>query len=87
MSDNLINFKKRVRPDDYTNGPVKVFSKDELDDWTRTRYDEVWPRIEAQMGLSEADIKYLDSMKLMQAELDYAEVMEGTSEGGQKKDV
>jgi hypothetical protein len=25
-------------------------------------------------------------MKLMQAELDYAEVMEGTSEGGQKKD-
>lgn len=81
MTDNLSQFKKRVSKD-YSNGPVKIFTKEEIDEWTATRYDEVCAKGLAQQGLSEADIKYLDAMKLMQAELAYNEIMEGTSEGG-----
>jgi hypothetical protein len=82
MTDNLNQFKKRIRPEWYENGPVKQFTREELDEWTATRYDEVWPKIASQQGLSEADIKFLDSLKTTQAELAYAEIMEGTSEGG-----
>ncbi len=83
MTDNLYQFKKRISPD-YSNGPVKVFTQEEIDEWTKTSYDKVYAKAMQQAGLSEADIKYLDSMKLMQAELAYAEIMEGTSEGGHK---
>jgi hypothetical protein len=36
--------------------------------------------IERQMGLSQSDILFLDSLKLSQAEMQFAELMEGTSE-------
>lgn len=86
MSDNLYNFKKRVRPDDYVDGPVKVFTKEEIDEWTRTCYDKVYPSIERQRGMSEADIKFLDSIDLMQAELQFDELLEGTRESGGKEE-
>jgi hypothetical protein len=81
MTNNLYEFKKRVS-EDYTNGPVKTFSQEEIDEWTTTRYDEIYAKAMRQAGLSENDIKYLDSMKLMQAELAYSEIMEGASDGG-----
>ena len=31
MTDNLYNFKKRIRPQDYENGPVKIYTKEEID--------------------------------------------------------
>jgi len=86
MTDNLYNFKKRVRPADYENGPVKIYTKEEIDEYMRTSYDKVWPSIQAQQGLSESDIKFLDSMKVMQAELQYQELLEGTRESGGKED-
>ena len=86
MPDNLYNFKKRIRPQDYENGPVKIYTKEEIDEWTRTCYDRVWPSIQAQQGLSEADIRLLDSIEATQAELQFDELLEGTRESGGKED-
>lgn len=86
MTDNLYNFKKRIRPEDYENGPVKIFTAEEIDEWTRACYPKVWPSIEAQQGLSEADIKFLDNIEVMQAELQFDELLEGTRESGGKED-
>jgi hypothetical protein len=86
MTDNLYNFKKRMRPEDYDNGPVKIFNAEEIDEWCRTCYDKVLPSIQAQQGLSEQDIKFLDSMKVMQSELQFDELLEGTRESGGKED-
>lgn len=80
MTDNHYNYKKKVRPEWYDNGPVKVFSQDEIDEWTRTRYDEVWAIIERTVALPESDRRYLDALKLSQAELQFNELMEGTRE-------
>jgi hypothetical protein len=78
--DNLYQFKLKIRPEDYSEaGPVKIFTQEEIDEWTRTSYDEVWSKVEAQQGLTERDIKYLDGLKLMQAEQAFHEVMEGTN--------
>lgn len=86
MTDNLYNFKKRIRPQDYDNGPVKTYSKEDIDEWERTCYDKVYPSIQAQMGMSEQDIKFLDSIGVMQAELQYQELLEGTRESGGKEE-
>jgi hypothetical protein len=82
MTNNFSNFKKRTFPSDYENGPVKIFTREEIDEWERTRYDEVYTKISRQAGLTERDIKHLDGLGQMQAELLFGEILEGTSEGG-----
>jgi hypothetical protein len=84
VSDNLYNFKKRVRPEDYLDGPCKVYSKEEIDEWTRTCYDKVYPSIEAQRGMTAEEIKFLDACDLMHAELQFNELLEGTRESNLK---
>ena len=86
MTDNLYNFKKRIRPLFNETATVKIYTKEEIDEWTRTCYDRVWPSIQAQQGLSEADIRFLDSIEATQAELQFDELLEGTRESGGKED-
>ena len=86
MSDNQYKFKKRVAPEWYEDGPVKVFSKEEIDEWERTCDPKVWEKIEMQQGLSEKDIKWLDGLKQTQVEQLFEEIMEGTS-GNEESNV
>ena len=82
MTDNLLKYKKRICPEWYEDGPVKVFTKEEIDEWTKTNYDSVYVHIKAQQGLSKQDIMFLDDLKQMQAETLYNEIMEGSDERG-----
>lgn len=82
MSDNLYKFKKRVHPEWYENGPVKIYTKEERDEWEKNRDPMIDLKISMQEGLSEATIKWLDGLDLTRAESCYNEVMEGFKESG-----
>ena len=41
MVDNLKNLKAILRPEDYNDGPVKVYTKEEIDTFYETRYDDI----------------------------------------------
>lgn len=86
MTDNLYNLKKRLRPEWYSNGPVKIFTREEIDLWEKEPHNELWAKITSQQGLRESDIKYLDNLALAQTEQDFNEILEGNSERGDNID-
>jgi hypothetical protein len=82
VSDNLYAFKKKIRPDWYEDGPCKVFSREEIDEWESKDNSAVYAKIEAERGLSLSDVKFLDSLKEAQCEMQFQELLEGTVEKG-----
>jgi hypothetical protein len=82
MSNNQYGYKQRVAPNDYLNGPVRVFTSDEIAEWETTRgAAECRAKVEAQAGMDEAQIKFLDTLSRIEAENAFAEVMEGVGSG------
>jgi hypothetical protein len=80
MSNNQLDYKKRVAPEWYLDGPVKIYTREEIDEYERTCDPRVWQKVEAQRGLSEKDIRWLDGMRLTQEETMFEEIMEGNHE-------
>lgn len=81
MTDNLYNLKKRMRPEWYCEaGPVKIYTREEIDEWEKGCHDDIWRKIEAQEGMKESDIKFLDAQRLAQAEQDYKDLLEGNTD-------
>lgn len=78
-NDNLFNLKKRMKPEWYENGPVKTYTKEEIDKWNEACHDDIWAKLDAQSKLKESDIKYLDSLNLAHVETQFSEILEGTS--------
>jgi hypothetical protein len=81
VSDNLFNFKKRYRPEWYTDGPVKIYTPEEIADWEKNRDPAIDMKLSMQENLSVEDIKFLDGLKEWQAEDMMQDLMEGVSEG------
>lgn len=86
MSNNQFDFKKRIRPEWYTNGPVKVFTPDEIAEWEKNRDPAIDLKLSMQQNLSEADIKFLDDLKAWQAEDTMEDIMQGFKEGGHQSE-
>lgn len=79
MSNNLFDLKKKLYPEWYTHGEVKVYTREEIDKWESEPHNELWAKIEAQRGLSKADIDFLDSLGEAQAETLMEDILEGNS--------
>jgi hypothetical protein len=82
VSDNLYEFKKKVRPDWYENGPCKVFSSEEIAEWEAKDNSALYAKIASEQGMSLSDLKFLDSLKEAQSEMQFQELLEGTVEKG-----
>lgn len=83
MSNNHYGYKQRVAPNDYLNGPVRVFTKEEIAEWEAgDGAKKAYEKIQSQSGLNEIEIKFLDALGEVQAEGEYAEIMEGVGAGG-----
>lgn len=81
MSNNHYGYKQKVAPNDYLNGPVRVFTSSEIEEWANSASaTESYAKIQAQQGMDEAEIKFLDTLSLVQAEDTFSEVMEGVKE-------
>ena len=80
MSNNLYDYKKRRFPEWYADGPVKTYTKEEIDEWEKGCHDDIWAKIEAQQGLKESDVKFLDAMREAQEEIKFNEILEGSTE-------
>jgi hypothetical protein len=77
MSDNLLSFKKRVRPEWYEDGPVKIYSPEEIAEWEANRDPALDMKLGMQENLSVEDIKFLDDLKQWQAEDAMEDIMQG----------
>ena len=77
MSDNLLSFKKRVRPEWYENGEVKIYTPEEIAQWEANRDPMIDIKLGMQENLSEEDIKFLDGLKEWQAEDSMEDIMQG----------
>lgn len=81
MTDNLYGFKCRYAPKDYIDGPVKIFTREEIEEWEKSDgAKECYAKIEAQNGMTQDEIKFLDSLKEYHAEVVLSEIMEGVVE-------
>lgn len=81
MSDNQFNFKKMYRPEWYTDGPVKIYTPEEIAEWESKRDPAIDMKLSMQQNMSESDIKFLDGLKHMQAEEQMEDIMQGFGEG------
>ena len=77
MSDNLLNFKKRYKPEWYENGTVKVYTPEEIAEWEANRDKAIDMKLEAQENMPVEDIKFLDDLKQWQAEDAMEDIMQG----------
>ena len=77
---NQYHYKARVAPQDYLNGPCKVYTKEEIEEWERNIDPKLTAKLKAQEGMSEEDIKFLDSLIHIQVEEEFIELLEGTIE-------
>ena len=80
MSNNLLDFKKRLRPEWYENGPVRVYTREEIAQWELNHDKTVDMKLEMQQDLSVDDIKFLDDLKQWQAEDLMEDIMQGCGE-------
>jgi hypothetical protein len=80
----MFEFKARVKPDWYLDGPVKVYSKEEIEAWEAQSHPEIDLALEMQKGMTLEEIRLLDNEKLFQEETGFNEIMEGMHEGGQE---
>jgi hypothetical protein len=79
---NQFLVKRELRPEWYTNGLVKTFTKDEIEEWEKSHAaDEMHTKLANQRGMTTEEIKYLDSLLQTQEEEVFSEIMQGPSEG------
>lgn len=81
MSNNLSEFKTRYSPEWYEDGPVKTFTREEIDEWERTCEDRVWQKYNSEMSLNARDRSFLDRMAAAQAEDTMNDIMQGVNDG------
>ena len=76
---NMFFLKRKLRPELYEHGEVRVFTKEEIRQWEEHNQDLV-ERAERQRNESENDTKFLDSLKLQQHEEIFREQLEGVND-------
>jgi len=79
--DNLVKFKKRVCPEWYENGPVKIYTREEIEEWERNIDPKIAMKLDAQKGLSRSDLEFLDYLSTTQADESMDDIMSGVIEG------
>lgn len=76
----MLAFKKKVAPEWYTNGPVKTFTQEEINAYSESPEGKAGQaKAEEVRILGPEMIRYLDDLKLRDAEADFKDIMKGES--------
>lgn len=81
QGDNMYRFKAKLRPEWYEDGPCKVYTQEEIDEWERTNGTDARLAIARQDGLSHNDIMWLDNLALYREEEAFEDILSGMTEG------
>ncbi len=79
---NQFLVKRALRPEWYTHGSVHTFSKEEIEEWSKScAASEMYTKIDNQRGMPVEEIKFLDELQLIQEEGVLSDLMKGPTEG------
>jgi hypothetical protein len=81
LSNNRLEYKEKVAPEWYLNGPTKIFTKEEIEEWEARSRPAIDIKLKAQENLSIREIKLMDQDRWQQEEDSFKDIMGGYDEG------
>lgn len=79
MGNNLYGFKRRFRPEWYKHGPVKIYTREEIEEWERNCDPRLWQKYNQELSITIKDRHFLDRLEASRAEVMMSDIMSGVS--------